>query len=711
MIYGRTRKVKSFFFGQYFADGLKMTFGILLPSLIFSRAGELEIGITLSLGAFCVSIADSPGPVVHKRNGMLCAGVFMFITAFLTGIVHEYPWLLALEIPAFCFFFAMLSIYGDRASAVGTAALLIMILTIDQRIMETSFFEHAFYILGGGLWYMLLSLGISGARPYRLGQQALGECIIEVAAYLRLKAGFFDDKTSIENQYKKLILQQVAVNEQQDKVREILFKTRKMVKESMKGGRLLIMIFVDIIDLFEQAMSTHYDYATIRQRFLAYNILPSFKETIVNLALELDNLGYALINNEKPRPSLQMEPGLVKLKKRLDDLEAEGVPVLILKRILINIRSITIRLENIYKYFHDDKLTFLSKTKETDLSKFVSHQQFDWKIFQNNLTLKSTAFRHSLRLAIACLFGYIISLGLYYGEHSYWILLTILVILRPGFSLSKQRNYERVIGTVAGGLIGVFILTFIQDETVKFLLMLLFMVLTYTFLRIKYVVSVLFMTPFILIVFSFIYRSSNLDVAQERVIDTFLGSAIALIASYFIFPSWESYQFRAYLSAILKANLNYLQKIASRLGARPCTITDYKLARKEVYVETANLASAFQRMLNEPKSKQADTGKMHKFVVLNHILSSYLATLSSSISQAGAAQAIDPEQLKLIRRTKFLLKKAIKNIDETPVDTDFEMPDALGKVDQESPDSLLSREQLGLINKVSADIEKLSKVL
>src|SRR5690606_404858 len=108
------------------------------------------------------------------------------------------------------------------------------------------------------------------------------------------------------------------------------------------------------------------------------------------------------------------------------------------------------------------------QSDETDLSKFITHQRFDIRIFRNNLTLESNLFRHAIRMS--CIMGivYLLSHLLPLGHHSHWILLTILVILRPGFSLSKQRNYQRLAGTVIGGIGGVLILLLIRNETALF---------------------------------------------------------------------------------------------------------------------------------------------------------------------------------------------------------------------------------------------------
>lgn len=703
-------QVKSFFNGQYFANGLKITLGIVLPSLVLSGLGYLQMGLYMSMGAMYVSITDHPGPIKHRRNGMLFANGFMFLTALTTAYLHDRPWLLAIEIPVLYFIFGMFTSYGARASAVGTAALLMMIASMHSK--EISPITYTALSLSGGLWYMALSLSLSQIRPYRLAQQMLGESILEVATYLRIRAKFYDNKTPIEDVYKQLVVQQITINKHQDDVRQILFITRKRVRETMRSGRLVIMIFIDIIDLFEQVMSTHINYSNIRQKYAQNNVLTAIKNIILDMAQAVDNLGYALINNEKPGPLPNLESNLQIIKQQIDELEAQKGSTLVLKKTLINVRNIYQLLNHTYNYFHTGQVPYLSKKEEADLTQFVSHQQVDWRIFKNNLSLNSGIFRHSLRLGISALAGYLIAMILPYNEHSYWILISILVILKPDFSLTKERNYGRVIGTIGGGLLGALVLLLVKDETARLIIMIIFMVTAFSFNRTRYIISVFFVTALILILFSFIYQNSDLAVTFERILYTLIGSGIAFTASYFIFPNWEYSHIKIHMEAILRANLNYFLKIVSRFGDSPASITASKLARKNVYVQTANLGAAFQRMLNEPKSKQENISYLNEFVVMNHMLSSYLASLSSALSEVDASKQANQEHIKSARRAKFLLQEAILHINDDPGDMSFEFPRIDdNKVAKESTDTDFIQRQLRLIKKVSADIEKLTKQL
>ena len=700
---------RDFMYTQYFYDGIKITIGVLLPSLIFFQFDELLIGLPISLGALCVSVADNPGPNLHKRNAMLLTACFIFFVTLLTGLLNANPFLLGLEILLLSFLFSMFHIYGDRAASVGTATLLIMIFNIDQVRPYNQVLQHAFYVFGGGVWYLLLSLLFVQIRPYRYAQQSLGECIHEIAKYLKIKASFYGEGKAVNDIFKDLVKQQVIVNEQQENVREILFKSGKLQKDTTAESRLLVLIFIDMVDLFEQTMATHYDYNEVRNQYKNHQILPHFQKLIVKLSSELHYLGACLMYNEKPGKHLLTLKDLDLVKSKLDKLEAEGVSVLVLKKILINIRNIFVRVDDIYKYHKSPQNNHVDKDREADLGKFVNHQDYNFGLFKNNLTFQSSYFRHALRVSLVLIFGFWVGKLLPVGHYSYWILLTILVILKPGFSLTKQRNYERVIGTVVGGIAGVLILMFVKDQTLRFSFLLLFMVLTYSFQRFKYVVSVLFMTPFVLILFSFISPQNNLNLATERIIDTMIGSAIAFIASYLLFPSWESFNFKKVLSTMVDANLNYFSVIVSKLSGKDISSTQYKLARKEVYVSTANMAATFQRMQNEPKNKQHKTTEVQKFVVLNHILTSYLANLS--ISSNNGSNGITAEHIKSIKKSFFYLRESISLLGDKNENVVLKPSITILETTDYHIDHQLQTEQLDQILKISSDVFKITEKL
>jgi uncharacterized membrane protein YccC len=127
-----TREIKSFFYSQYFSDGLRMTIGILLPSLVALYFNHFDIGLTLSLGALCICTIDTPGPVMHKRNAMAIGNLILFAVAVITGFARLNVYTLGFEVVLFSFLFSMFTVYGNRAASVGTSALLVMIFMMDK---------------------------------------------------------------------------------------------------------------------------------------------------------------------------------------------------------------------------------------------------------------------------------------------------------------------------------------------------------------------------------------------------------------------------------------------------------------------------------------------------------------------------------------------------------------------------------------------------
>ncbi|MEJ2881132.1 FUSC family protein [Pedobacter sp. GR22-6] len=715
MINRPIRNIHDFLLSTYFADGLRITLGVLCPSLLLAQFGMLQYGMTLSLGALCVSVVDSPGPIVHRRNAMLITTSLITLISIVVGLTNNNVYFIGTLLVLFSFIFSMFFLYGLRAASIGTAALLIMVLSIDDVRPWNEVLFYALLIFVGSIWYTLLSYFFYRIRPYRLVQQTLSDSIHEVSDFLRAKAKFYHHKTNYEENYAELLQLQVLVHEQQDAVREVLFKTREIVRESTPEGRFLLLVFVDMVDLFEQVMSTYYNYKQLHEQFDPSGILLHYESVIVKIADQLDEIAFALKTGGTPSLPTSLIEDVAKLKQEITALETANTDgkystlgIIALKNIEVNIENILSRVRTINGYFNKNEKKNL-KPRKIDVEKFVTHQSIDLKLLSENLTFSSATFRHSLRVAIVMLIGFVVAKSLSFS-HSYWILLTILVISKPGFSLTKQRNYQRLIGTVIGAFIGMGILMYVQDKNTLFVILLICMVGCYSFQRKNYVVSVLFMTPYILVLFDFL-GMGGLSIARERIYDTLIGSGIALLASYSLFPNWEYEKLKEGMLDTLKANLNYFEQVTF-LYTQPVTdLTNYKVARKEVYVTTANLASLFQRMFSEPKSKQILMTELHQFTALNHLLSSYIATLSLYHKEHAFVFSNFEELKPLVQNTIYLL-----NLSSDTLKTNTGMVSNVPLVRRGMKDDtlypqeeLVIAEQFDLIQKVVYDIYKLSE--
>ncbi|OQP67281.1 hypothetical protein A3860_02700 [Niastella vici] len=668
------KKYKSFLYSYYLSSGIRITIGVVLPALIFSYFNMLSEGVAISLGAMCVSGTDNPGPIHHRRNGMLICLLFLVVTATLTSLSASYPVLLGILITVFCFVYSMIGVYGSRAISIGVSALLIMVLQIGHPGQGREVIIQAAYILLGGLWYTGLSLLLHKFYPYRLSQQALGECMAATANYIRIRALFYDEDVDYDKAYRQMIEQQVIVHQDQELVRELLFKSRYIVKESTNTGRTLLMLFRSLIDLFEKIMTSyHDDYKELHAVFEGTGLMNRYRQLILQLAAELDDISIAVKSGRRSRETKALADAIrevrifyieVRNKKRTP---ATLEYFITMRNILSNIEDIANRIHTLHLYTsYQQKVTIT--TQPDDYDKFVTRQDFSFKVLTDNLSLQSNFFRHSLRVSLATLAGYIFSLFLQVG-HNYWILLTIIVILKPNYSLTKKRNFERLFGTIAGAIIGLIVLYFIKDKTVLFFIMLLLMLGTYSLLRTNYMWSVIFMTPYVLLIFQLLYNTPIKGVLTDRLLDTTIGSVIAFIANLLLVPLWEHEQISSLIANAIDKNTAWFKTVVTSFMGKPVLPMEYRVSRKEAFVALGNLSDAFNRMLAEPKWQQKNISLIHQFVVYNHLLTSHIATLSHFGQQFAAINATkDFIPVTNYIETELSASKTIINGEEPPAD-------------------------------------------
>ncbi len=629
----------NFINGRFFSEGLRMTVGIVLPAFLFAYFNQLSIGIALSTGALCVSITDSAGPVHHRANGMMFCIVVISMVSIITNFTASSTYLTSLIIFLFGFAFSMLSIYNARVSSIGLSALLIMVLSMQTPLAGALIFLNAVYLMAGGIWYLIFSLTLNSLRPYKIIQQLSGEFIAGVADYLKTRASFYNDHPDYDSTYKSLLLQQIAIQSQQQSLNEILFKTRAITKNSTRAGRSLLKIYLDVSDLFESIMSTYQQYEVLHTRFDETGILEEYRKQLLILASELAEISSAVSTGSASKSNDASLINQTFVNARFEELRQSFMnennlnDFIGLGRILSNIQGLTEKINGLHYYTHYEKKQ--RKPKEAILStqNFNEAQTIDPVLLLNNLNFSSNIFRHSLRVGISLLAGYLISLLFNIG-HNYWILLTIVVILKPAYSLSKARNKDRLIGTFLGVLIGVLILFTVKNNFALMCIMIVFMAGCYMFFRSKYFISVLLMTPYLVIFFHLIYPTSINYLLYDRLLDTSIGSAIAFIASLFFVPVWEHSTIKNYMTMAIQKNIFYYNKLGINFtNQTQISKDDLKRSRQQALTALANVSDAFNRMLSEPKRFQKNVEQVYRFVVLNHILTSHFSALSFYLAE------------------------------------------------------------------------------
>ncbi|WP_415907317.1 FUSC family protein [Oleiharenicola sp. Vm1] len=240
--------------------------------------------------------------------------------------------------------------------------------------------------------------------------------------------------------------------------------------------------------------------------------------------------------------------------------------------------------------------------------------------------------RFTIRLASLQLLG--VAVMKHFGfSRGYWLPLTMLVVLQPDYGTTRLRAAQRVLGTIAGGVLASALLWLPLPGWAILAAMALTMAGFAFWLKRNYAVAVFFITLFVVLITEAQERVS-VAFTLERLAATLAGGVLALAAAYLFWPVWERGQFPQILARALGANRAYLQAIGAAL-AEGRRFDDRLIAAKRA-AESANgaLFSSLQRMSAEPKHQQADVDAAAALANGNQRLTSALTGLAVQLGGA-----------------------------------------------------------------------------
>ena len=642
-------ELRKFASSQYIFMAVRITLAIVVPSIILAYFGLLKEYFLFPLATSFVGLTDQPGPFIRRRNSLILAVICFFFVSVIATLLKDFTPAIYLEIIFFGMFFSMIGVYGQRLAAVGSLSLVVLAIFVDGHLSGGDLVKNSLIFLAGSICYLLVFLVVSKIQPYKLAGQMIGENYLELGDYLKIKSRFYLPNPDFGALYLQVIAQQVKIKNLQEETRETVFKTRKIVNESTTTSRLLMLMFLNSIDLHEKLMTSESDYRKIQESFGDTGFLESVSGYLVDLAEELGNIGIALQSGTKAKSLRNLDDELDAVFDEYFDLRNKNLGpdtlenFMIMRIILVRIADITGQIKTIYKVFTQDQKLAKSLSTGLDFDKFVpSEQQLNLKVLRNNLSLKSSHFRHSIRITLALLTGYFISQLSFLGiGHSYWILITIVAIMRPAYATTKHRNLLRLYGTLVGAVLAYGVLFFIDSSSVQFAILLVSMILCFSFLKAQYFWAVLFMTIYIFLTFNFLNPGNVNLIFKDRIIDTAIAGIVASAVSYFVLPVWEHTQNIDFMKKSSQSNLKYFKAVMDFFKDEKTGIQDYKLKRKNAIIDLANLSDNFQRMISDPKNQQKKMEHVHQFVSTGHLITAYIASFSQYSKTAKDYPEID----------------------------------------------------------------------
>ncbi|MFI8963566.1 FUSC family protein [Streptomyces sp. NPDC053493] len=173
----------------------------------------------------------------------------------------------------------------------------------------------------------------------------------------------------------------------------------------------------------------------------------------------------------------------------------------------------------------------------------------------------SPVLRHAVRVTAVATSGYLLGTALPLG-HGYWAPMASVMVMRPDFTQTYARSVARFGGTLVGVALATGIVQAAHPGT--YLSATLAVVCAfgmYLFMRTGYAVSQAFVAAYVVFLLGMVGEGLTQTV-RERVLLTLLGGVLAM-ASYAVYPAWETPRLRGRLADWLTANGRYAARVVA----------------------------------------------------------------------------------------------------------------------------------------------------
>ena len=216
--------------------------------------------------------------------------------------------------------------------------------------------------------------------------------------------------------------------------------------------------------------------------------------------------------------------------------------------------------------------------------------------------------------------GALVARSLGSEQHGNWVLLTIAVVLRANYGLTRQRRDDRVIGTLVGCVAAAGFVAYlplgalvaVQGSSIALL---------QSFVRLDYRIASIGASVLQALVSLHLAQPDLPAPILARLADTLIGAAIAHAFS-FVWPRWEFLEKVGKMASRLQDRLSVFAGVALRPEA---SNLEYRMARKNMIEALAALSNSAGRMSIEPTATRKALDEMAALLMAAHGLVAQLS--------------------------------------------------------------------------------------
>jgi uncharacterized membrane protein YccC len=272
-----------------------------------------------------------------------------------------------------------------------------------------------------------------------------------------------------------------------------------------------------------------------------------------------------------------------------------------------------------------------------------------------NLNFESVAFRHGLRLAVCVMLGDAIARS-FEWQRTYWIPMTIAIVLKPDFLTTFSRGALRLLGTFTGLVIATLIYFLLPESPITDLGVVTVFVLA---LRWFGPANYGFLTFSVSAVVVALIASTGIPPRQVivlRGINTLLGGTLALIA-YAVWPTWEQRLIGENFALLLDAYRNYLREIRNvYLHPEQNDSDEIDRLRDAARLARTNLEASSDRLMAEPGVALAIRQEIPAMLASSHdFIYAVMSLESAALEEVRTEKTCAPLLHKYLDRVELTL--------------------------------------------------------
>ena len=653
---GLARRAANALFRHHIENGVSVALCLAAVAVAAGLALGPMQAIVAGTGALCVSIVDQPGRLAGKLPVLLAAVAAATAISLLAELAGGTPWALATVIAAMSAGFALATAYGRPALTVGIAGVLALVLGMAVPVEGASAtLRHGALFAAGGTAYALLAFAAAWLFDDRNQRMFLNEALLAFARYLRARARGYSAATSRSTALGGIVEAHGALMERLQAARDTIFTGRPG-----PANRKRVRCMMALLDAYEAVLSSDADWATMPRKENP-EVLRLIAGLTRAMAHDIEGLALSLVVPSR-KPSLQdHRAALDLLDITLDTLDAGGreLHTTGLRPTRNKINEAIRRIGRLADALAAEPGTVAELPAGIDLGPFIQVQQTGLATLRAHLTLTSPVMRYAIRLTLAMLAGYALTLALPRYVHGGWILLTVYLIMRANYALTRRRRNDRILGTLVGCAVAAVLIPVLPPAWIP-AAVILAAGTAHAYAVVDYRVASFAASVMALLLLHLLQPHEIL--IADRIVDTLIGAALSAAFSRLL-PSWEWRDIPRLVNRLMEADRDF----AAAALSLATSDHDYRLARKRALDGFTALATTTRRLSGEPGVRARHMTQLNALLGANYLFASDLAS-TRTVRDIRAGE-IDPAAMgALFEETRPRVLASLKEPGASPAE-------------------------------------------